>query len=231
MIAIRKENGFTLTELMVAILVSALVMTGIYAAYQSQQGSYVAQEEVAAMQQDLRTAIFYMSNQIREAGCNPSGTDTNKPGIVTANVDEIHFTSDLRGNGYGSDPDGTTNGPYENVTYSLYTSDGIQKLGVQSTANATRQPVIENVDALDFVYLDQNGNQLDDDGNLNVTSSIPKIRAVEVTIVVRASRKDLDYTDKTVYRNLQGDVVLSAQNDHYRRRSISMRIGCRNLGL
>lgn len=231
MIASKKPLGFTLVELLVALTVSAVIMTAVYAAYQSQQKSYVVQEEVAALQQNLRAAMFYMSNQIREAGCNPSTTDVNKPGVLTADADEIHFTSDVRGASFATDPNGSTDDPYENVTYSLYTSNGIQKLGVKSTANGTNQPVIENVDALNFVYLDQNGNRLDDDGTGNVTTNIPNIRSVEVTIVVRTPREDLDYTDDNEYQNQQGDVVLAAQNDHFRRRIRSMRIACRNLGL
>jgi len=231
MITSKKNSGFTLVELLVALSVSAVIMTAVYAAYQSQQKSYVVQEEVAALQQDLRAAMFYMTSQIREAGCNPSTTDVNKPGILTADVDEVHFTSDVRGTSFGTDPNGNTNDPYENITYSLYTSGGIQKLGIKSTADATNQPVIENVEALNFVYLDQNRNRLDDDGSGNVTTNIPNIRSVEVTIVVRASREDPDYTDDNEYQNQQGDVVLAAQNDHFRRRMASMRIACRNLGL
>ena len=149
-------------ELLVALAVSGVIMTSVYAAYQSQQKAYGVQEELAAMQQNLRTAVYYLSNQIREAGCNPNSIKgTNAPRIITANVDAINFTADVRGSGFGTEPDGATGGPYENVTYSLYTDNGIQKLGVKSTANATNQPVIENVDALNFVYLDQKGSRLE----------------------------------------------------------------------
>ncbi len=222
MIALKRNTGFTLIELLVAMAISAVVMTAVYAAYQSQQKSYVVQEEVAAMQQRLRVAMFYMSSQIREAGCNPTQTDVNRPGIVTADVGEIRFTADVRGVNFGDPPNGNTNDSYENVTYSLYTSGGIQKLGVKSKATATNQPVIENVDALNFIYLDANGI---------VTTTLPNIRSVEVAIVVRASREDRDYTNGDEYRNQQGDVILGAQGDHFRRRILNMRIACRNLGL
>lgn len=222
MIAPKKNRGFTLVELLVAISISAIIMTAVYAAYNSQQKSYVIQEELAALQQNLRVAMFYMSNQIREAGCNPTiDKGVNRPRMLTADVDEINFTSDITGMPNG-DADGDTGDSYENVTYSLYTSDGIQKLGVKRTATDTNQPVIENVDALNFVYLDASGN---------ITTTLANIRSVEVTIVVRASREDLDYTDGNEYQNQQGDVVLDAQNDHFRRRMLSMRIACRNLGL
>jgi type IV pilus assembly protein PilW len=222
MITLKRNLGFTLIELLIAMAISAVVMTAVYSAYQSQQKSYVVQEEVADMQQRLRAAMFYMSSQIREAGCNPTQTDVNRPGIVTADADEIRFTADVRGVNFGDPPNGNTNDSYENVTYSLYTSDGIQKLGVKSTASATNQPVIENVDALNFVYLDANGI---------VTTALPNIRSVEVAIVVRASREDRNYTNSDEYRNQQGNVILGAQGDHFRRRILNMRIACRNLGL
>jgi len=221
-----KNMGFTLVELLVAIAVSGVIMTSVYAAFQSQQKSYTVQEEVAALQQNLRTAIYYMSNQIREAGCNPKSIKgANAPRIITANVDAINFTADVRGNDFGTEPDGLTSGPYENITYSLYTSNNIQKLGVKSTANATNQPVIENVDALNFVYLKGDGS---------VATNIGDIRSVKVSIVVRASRTDPQYTDVISYTNEpngQGDLILAAQNDHFRRRQQTIRIVCRNLGL
>jgi type IV pilus assembly protein PilW len=229
MIAPKKNPGFTLVELLVAISVSAVIMTGVYVSYRSQEKSYVVQEEVAALQQDLRAAMFYMSRQIREAGCNPKRTDVNRPGIVTANANQINFTADFTGP--SGRPDGKTTDSYENVTYSLYTSDTIQKLGVISTAGAAIQPVIENVDALNFVYLDPVQNPLNDDGLGNVTTNIPNIRSVEVTIVVRASEADDKYTDTNQYLNQQGNVVLDVPNDNFRRRMLSTRISCRNLGL
>lgn len=216
------NKGFTLAELLVAMAISGVVMTAIYTTYVSQQNSYVAQEEVAAIQQRLRAAMFYFTRGIGEAGCNPTGISSNPPGIITAASNQIEFTADVRGNSLGSPPDGDTNDAYEHVTYSLYTSDGIQKLGVQSTATATTQPVVEYVDALNFVYLDADGS---------VTATLSAIRSVEVTLVVRAEREDKNYVNNMEYKNNQGETVLPAQNDHYRRRAATVRILCRNLGL
>jgi len=216
------NRGFTLAELLVAMAISGVVMTAVYATYQSQQKAYVAQEEVAAMQQRIRAAMYYMTRQIEEAGCNPAGNKTNPPRILTAASDKIEFTADVRGDTFGSRPDGKTDDPYEHVTYSLYKSDGIQKLGVKSSENATNQPVVEYVDALNFVYLDANGN---------VTTTLKNIRSVQITLVVRAEREDRDYVNNAAYQNKQGDTVLPAQNDHYRRRAASVQILCRNLGL
>ena len=54
------KHGFTLVELLVAIAVAGIVMAGIYSSYYSQQKSYVAQKQVAAMQQNLRVGMYYM---------------------------------------------------------------------------------------------------------------------------------------------------------------------------
>ena len=227
MITLKRNLGFTLIELLIAMAISAVVMTAVFSSYQSQQKSYVVQEEVADMQQRLRAAMFYMSNQIREAGCNPTQTDINRPGIVTADADKIRFTADITGVGGNPNPDGKTDGSYEDVTYSLYTSGGIRKLGVKSSVNSTGpQPVIENVDALNFVYLNNSSPPVP-------TTVLASIRSVEVAIVVHASRKDPDYTDNKQYKNKQGDVIFEPQDDdrHFRRRILNLRIACRNLGL
>ena len=49
------EKGFTLVELLVAMVIAAIVMSAIYSVYASQQRSYMTQEQVAAMHQNVRS--------------------------------------------------------------------------------------------------------------------------------------------------------------------------------
>jgi len=229
MLDILNNKAFTLAELLVALVVVGVVMAAIVSTYYSQQKSYVAQEQVAAMQQNLRAAMFYMEREIRMAGCDP--TRGANAGITTAASNSISFTLDIRGDAEGSPPDGDASDPSENITYSLYTASGIQKLG--RNTGGVNQPVAENIDALDFVYLDEDGATLDDDGSGNVTTSIAQIRSVQITIVARTGRKDPGYKDTKVYYNQQDLVnpILPAQNDSFRRRLLTTSIRCRNLGL
>ena len=225
-----KKEGFTLSELLVAMVISGMVMAAMYSSYYSQQKSYVVQEQVAAMQQNLRAAMFFMEKEIRMAGCDPKRTAD--AGITTANANSISFTEDIWDGTEGGPPDGDTSDPNENITYEHIDSDA-DTIKDQLTRNTV--PIAENIHALNFVYLDGASppNVLDDDGNGNVTTSISQIRSVQITIVASTDMNDPQdkYTDTSSYTNQQGTVILAAQNDHLRRRLLTTSIRCRNLGL
>jgi len=208
------NQGLTLIELMIAMTIFLLVLGAIYSTFQSQHKSYLMQEEVAAMQQNIRAAMFYMTKEIRMAGCDPTGNAG--AGIVTANADSISFTEDIRGDADGSDPDGATNDPNESIAYALSGNNLVRDTG------GGNQVVAENIDALDFVYLDADGNS---------TATLTDIRSVEITIVARTSRALRPTKDNNLYYNQQGTQILGAQNDNFSRKSMTTFIKCRNLGI
>jgi type IV pilus assembly protein PilW len=216
--------GFTLVELMMAMTISAIVMSAVFSTYFAQQKSHRVQQQTAELQQNLRTAMYFIEREVRMAGCDP--TERTGAGIVTAQTSLLRFTSDINGNG--------TIESNEDITYSLYDSgaDGDMDVG-RAVRGGIRQPLALNIDALDFRYLDENGAILDDDGSGSVTSSRNRIRSVQITIVARTAREDIQYTDTTTYYNLVDSVnpVLPAQSDGFRRRRLAGEILCRNLGL
>ncbi len=83
---LRKRSGFTLVEILVALVLAGLVSGAIYNVYISQNKSYVVQDRVAEMQQNLRVAMYMMRREIRMAGYDPSGADNL--GFVTALADD-----------------------------------------------------------------------------------------------------------------------------------------------
>ena len=217
------EQGFTIIELLVGMVIFLLALTAIYSTFQAQHKSYLMQQEVAAMQQNLRAAMFYMQREIRMAGCDPTG-DANA-GIVTANSDSISFTEDVRGD-FDPDvpvddpnPDGDIDDPNEDITYNLDDSDGD---GVDDELDRNNQTVAQNIDALNFVYLDANGIE---------TAVLADIRSVEITIVARISRPLRDSPNNRDYFNQRNTQILSAQGDRYSRKRLTSAIKCRNLGL
>jgi prepilin-type N-terminal cleavage/methylation domain-containing protein len=66
--AININAGFTLIELLVAMVMSAIVLTGIYSAYTSMMSTTVNETDLVDMQQEMRLAIDYISRDIKMAG-------------------------------------------------------------------------------------------------------------------------------------------------------------------
>ena len=211
----RCSRGFTLVELLLAVAIAGVVMAGVYSVYISQESSYVAQAQVTALEQKVRAAMFFMQRDISMAGCDPTGHAG--AGILTAGSHSIRFTEDLNGDGDPAEYN-------EDITYALYTSKGIQKLGRKSPFTATNQPVIEGVDALDFVYLDAAGNVLP-----APVSDPSRIRSIQITLVVRGEKMDPHFSNTTIYRNQFDVPVFGPANDHFRRRLLTAQVLCRNL--
>jgi type IV pilus assembly protein PilW len=203
-------KGFTLVEILVAMVVSGLVLSSIYSTYLSQQRSYILQEEIAQVQQNLRAAMYLITRELRMAGFNPSGSAS--AGIVAKSDTSLQFTKDDNGDGDVADSS-------EDLTYLLYTSGGIQKLGRENPT--IPQPVAENIQELWFVYLDANNN---------VTATLSDIRSVEVTLVARTGRTTKDYVNTLTYSSKSGK-TFGPYNDGYHRRVLSEQVNCRNLGL
>ncbi len=212
----RSKSGFTLLEILVAMAVFGIVIGAVYSAYYTQQRSYEVQKEISFMEQNLRAAILLMEREIRMAGCDP--TEQAGAGITTAGATTMAFTMDIRGDTAGSDPDGDTTDTGEAVTYTLSDIDG------DGDTDLVRNNVMlaENIDALNFVYLDEDGT---------VTSTASEVRSVQISIVARAGNPDREYVNSDSYTNQQGDTILSAQNDHFRRRLLTAEVRCRNMGL
>ena len=229
----KDKKGFTLIELLVAMATAGIVMAGVYASYHVQQRSYLAQEQVAEMQQNLRAAMHLVEREIRMAGYNPPGS--SGAGIETATATSIRVTMDIH-DGLDNDGDGTidendeagngdgdTGEGNEDITYLRLDpdGDGIFDLFRRDGAIAGDQLVAENIDALDFVYLDQSGTP---------TATLSEIRSVQITLVARAAQGDRGYRDTETYLNQQGTVVLPSPDDAFRRRRLSAEVICRNLG-
>ena len=252
---LESNRGFTVIELLVSMAIAGVVMAAVYLSFNAQQKSYIVQEQVVAMQQNIRAAIYYMEREVRMAGYDPNGS--GEMGILTAESDSIRFTLDIN-DGIDNDGDGSidewdeagngngnSNDSNEDITYSLYDfgGDGDNDLGRDSGGG--NQPLAENIDVIDFVYLDQRiADGVDNDGDgvideddeavmATPVAAPADIRIILITVIARAGRADQNFTDTDSYYNLTDPVnpILPAQNDNFRRRSLTTRIQCRNLGL
>jgi prepilin-type N-terminal cleavage/methylation domain-containing protein len=64
----KTDKGVTLIELLIALVISSILIAAIYRIFISQQRSYVVQEQVVDMQQNMRVSIGRMISEIRMAG-------------------------------------------------------------------------------------------------------------------------------------------------------------------
>lgn len=68
---INKTSGFTLIEVLIAMVVTLIIMGGAYSVFNSQQKTTVIQTNVSDAQQSLRAALDFISRDIRMAGYDP----------------------------------------------------------------------------------------------------------------------------------------------------------------
>ena len=226
---LRKNSGVTLTELLIVLALTGIVSGAIYNIFISQGRAYTIQSEVAEMQQNLRAGIFMMEREIRMVGYDP--TRAADAEILTAAPGLLDFTADLNG-------DGDTDDPNEHMIYWLYDldADGASDELVRDDVNSGAGPQLlaENIDQLNYVYLDGSRNALNDMTTPVDPAVLPDIRSIQVTMVARSGAMDRKYTNNNTYQNQNpggSEVIYTAAGDNFRRRLLSTEIKCRNLGL
>ncbi len=153
-------------ELLAGILISGIVLTGLYSVFISQERAFSAQERVAEMNQNIRAAMDLMTREIRLAGYKTSTATFT--GIATAQASTIQVLADLN-------QDGDADDDKENITYTYDADD------LQICRNGLNFPIAENITSLNFTYWDANNN---------VTATLANIRKVTLSITARTAYPD-----------------------------------------
>ena len=85
----RGQSGFTLLELMVALVISSIMLVSIFNFFTSSQETYIVQDEVTDSQQSIRVSATLLKREMRLAGYGtPTGTidiqvQDNNPDSIT----------------------------------------------------------------------------------------------------------------------------------------------------
>ncbi len=69
-----RQDGMTLIELMIALAISAILIIGVITVFVNSKRTYLVNAQVAALQEDMRFAIHFITQDTRGAGyagCNP----------------------------------------------------------------------------------------------------------------------------------------------------------------
>ncbi len=252
------QNGFTLVEMLVAMAISSIMLAVIVVTYQSQAQSHMTQQEVVDMHQNARAALDLMAREIRMAGLDPTGNAG--AGIYAAGATSayLHFSRDFTGgesDGADNDSDGTIDEAdewydgavgtgNEEIEYRLSNdanNDGVadgfpcslqRRVSISTSPGSPWQNVADNIEALNFVYLDASSAVIPAPVS---SANLANIRSIQVTIIARSNNPVMmrKFTDRNVYANQQGTVLLnkSASPDTVRRIELTTTIQCRNLGL
>jgi type II secretory pathway pseudopilin PulG len=178
---IRNEQGLTLVELMIVLVLSMFLMASVYLTFQVQKKTSDVQQEVSAVQQDVRAVQDIMARDVRQAGCDPLMTGT--PGLVEAQCGftGLSFSMDLNSDGDVADTD-------EQVAYTY--------AGTTLSRNGT---VLSNrVTGFTLTYYDANDAVMALHGAANLvmsTTDAADVRSVEISVTMQSSRKDPDLDD------------------------------------
>ena len=187
-----KEDGFTLIELLIAIAISGIVIGSLFSFIIVQRKYFNLQGQITEMVQGARAAVNMMSNDIMVAGYHPTGATFVG---IPYNTAQLEIRADLNGNGVATDSN-------EDVIYSY---DLTNKRIVRNTGGGN-QPFAGNVQAFTFAYLDALGNP---------TPVSANIRQIRITITVRTSKPDRQYSTNGGYRTYTLTSRVTARNLAY----------------
>lgn len=232
---IKNQDGFTLIEIMVSMVISSLVIAGVYGVYTIQQRSYTVQEQVSEMQQRIRAAVDFMSREMRMAGYNPPepydpGDKCAGASISIADVQRFEFSyCEVEKNGKSYSPHFIEN------DYTFYNAN-ISLLRKRDGSSGDRKPIAEGVEAIEFRYL---SNEIDPNTKKPKVLDTPvtdrtAIRAVEISMLVRSTYPDMKHTDTVKYiprSENENWISENPPNDPYHRRLLITTIYLRNMGV
>lgn len=202
----KRENGFTVIELLVALVIFAIVIAGVYRLFVAQSRAYTVQDRVVETQQTIRSAMEVLLKDLRMTGYDSDSPDS-KIDIITPLIPE---TDQI-----------TVNYEFDNTTqYSIryWRDSGSQTLMRQLTTikddgSSVAGPVetlLENVESLNFTYsVDTNDDYAMDSGWLQA-GDIGGTRTVAVRVRLTARPQQLAPEDQKMMspRTLETAVTL-----------------------
>jgi prepilin-type N-terminal cleavage/methylation domain-containing protein len=210
------QRGFTLIEVLIALSLFFLIMTGIFQLFGPSNVMYTAGARKVDVQQSGRVGMDMLVRQLRMAGYFPENFDTPGTGndVTAANRNAIQVGTATALAIYGAangcldaNNDGICDDPQPAVRsqvflFCLTGTTLLSKVGPQGAASSydcsdtpQTQVVADNITALTFAYFDQDHVQLvtplDGQGlgipGFGVTAARAAVRTVVITMTAQES--------------------------------------------
>lgn len=165
------SHGFTLPELLVAMLIFTIIVGAIYNVFDLHNRMAARQEETTSMQQELLAAMSQMTYDLRMCGLSHANN-----AFTYATATEFHCWIGDR-----------------EIAYQI--NNNTLRYHNDMTKNGTYQPAAENIGALQFSYFAENGTQI-----VNPQANRGAIRAVEInaTAISSPQRAALQISNRTM---------------------------------
>jgi type IV pilus assembly protein PilW len=199
------KKGITLIELLVGLVLCAIVVAGIYRLFVVQSKAYTVQDQVVEVQQSIRSAMEVLLRDLRMAGYDSDGV-TSKISIANPVLPGDHSV--------------TINYEYDDthrheITYSLMNGNLTRQLTIfpdGGPSSSTTETILENVDALDFNYGVDDGDEGDamnrwanNVANIQINE---KVVAVRVALTAKPDQTNPDVKNWVSPRTLTSAVTI-----------------------
>jgi hypothetical protein len=197
---------------LLAAVIFAVIMAAIYLSYWHNQALFSKGERLTDIQQNARAAIDFLGREIRMAGYTDSPPANSNPTkdpnpIVIARADLLVIRGNIsvaapggsvdvlygvqRGNPRGTP---TANCPAPPCLMRAVLTRGVSSYNLQpgtEGANAAWQVIAYNIDGLNFLYFDQNNNQLNPAPALDAVDIGAAVKDPDVSEAAYVQRRDV----------------------------------------
>jgi prepilin-type N-terminal cleavage/methylation domain-containing protein len=211
--------GFTLVEILVAMLLGLIVTAAVFFYYNTLNSSGISQREISAIQNDLVAVTEAMEMDLMNAGCNPKTTSSfsgyNGVYYKYSGPGSIMVNSDLDKNGvYSGDNRPASYSENERIVYRINkATQTLERIYYEYNGSTyvktVIQPILKNVTNFNITYWSTTLNQYaTPSSEVTYPATLPsgwtvpasdttlasadaaKVKAVIVKITVRTDKKD-----------------------------------------
>ena len=204
----KHQAGFTLTELLVALVVSSLTTAALLTFFSVQTTSLREQNARRAAQVTVRGALNFMARELEHIGRDPNRTlfTAADPALQQANDDVLHYRANLSTDWTDTDDTDT----WEDVIF-RYNADTHTIEVVRGDATYPLTDGGENQKSyvpsggLVFTYFDKDGNIVASGGDAAARASI---RRIDISLTVRgvppdgSSEPEVTLSQDVILRNV-----------------------------
>lgn len=208
----RDQQGFTLTELMVSMGLSLMLLAGVYGVFRNQTHTVKGQEKKMEAQEYALNVIDMMVREIRNTGYFPSGAacggTASSAGIVAADATSLQIVYDNNSTGAAC-----------NELVIAYSYNSVTKNITRAVNGGAAESITDgNVTAFQLAYYPQQttstapapfcistNNPLGCSGDL--ASNLTAVKKITVVVTVQPKSTDVEFgSQSTVTMSLTADL-------------------------